>query len=241
MLAAIGQIRLEDAPLDLLAHALDDLRRQTVAQQVDRLGQAGARLGAEEIDRIRLARQRGVGAERPLPRRRLEIPVVRPLLLVRGQHPRGLLADAPQQVVDGVAHAVVAQDHLEDGAREHAALGEVGALVVAPLAGMLELAVERVGRLREGVQIGRGLAQHIQHDGRRGRSAQRRAQVFSGRVDGQELFEFCGHWLSQGESGTRDEGSGTRRRGLAHLVPSFLVPSPWSTCPPSPKNPRAPA
>ena len=120
----VCQIRLEDVALDFLAHPLPDFRREVVAEQVDRLRQRRARLRREQVDAVRLARERRMRAERLIAHHgRVDAPVIGSLLLVRGQHPRRFLADRPEQVLQRVEHG----QHRPSGIRPAPAPASPGA------------------------------------------------------------------------------------------------------------------
>ena len=178
VIAPVGQIGLEDAPLDFLPGTLPHFRRELIAHQIERFGQCRACLRAEQVDQVRLARQHGMRAERLGADRRGRLPEARPLLLVGGQHPRRFLADAPDQVVDHGAHGqIAAQEQFEHGARQLGALQEIGVFIRAARAVVLENAIQRVGQRGDAVQIRDLRADRVQHGRRRRGSPHLLAQI----------------------------------------------------------------
>ena len=148
-----------------------------VADQVDGFGQRGAGCGAEQVNRIRLAGQGGMSAPRILARGRPQLPEIGALFFMGGQHPRGLFADAPQQVMDDVAAGRIAQNKLEHSPGQHGAFGKMDLLKAAPVAAVLKLAIEGVGGLRDRGQVRYLLADVGKHGGYARRLADLRQQT----------------------------------------------------------------
>ena len=120
--AGMGQVRMENAPFHFGSHSAADLPIELIAQKRQGFGQHERRFRRKQVNGR---------------------------VLMRRKHPVCLLADVPDQVLQGGLPFRFPQEHAQGGTGQHGALGEIGVLIASPITRVCEQAVRSVFGLRD--------------------------------------------------------------------------------------------